>query len=93
VTWSYDGCGTPEGFFSELRGMQQVLPNGNVLVAESMRGRVFEVAREDRRVVWEYRNILEGAAEGGRVRVGIVTHAERVPPEALGFLDPARPSS
>ena len=93
VTWSYDGCGTPEGFLSELRGMQQVLPNGNVLVAEAMRGRVFEVAREDRRIVWEYRNILEGAAEGGRVRVGIVTHAERVPPEALGFLDPARPSS
>ena len=31
-------------------------------------------------------------ADGG-ARVGIVTHAERIPPAALGFLDPARPSS
>ena len=92
VTWSFDGCGTQAGFLSELRGMQQVLPNGNVLVAETMRGRVFEVAREDRRIVWEYRNVLERTGDGG-ARVGIVTHAERVPPEALGFLDPRQPAS
>jgi hypothetical protein len=67
--------------------MQQVLPNGNVLVTESLGGRVLEVARDDKKVVWEYVNGL-GEIDGAP-RVGLVTHAERVPEGYLTFL-PAR---
>jgi hypothetical protein len=69
--------------------MQQQLPNGNVLITESTGGRVLEVTHEQpAKVVWEYVNAL-GELEGGR-RVGLVTHAERFPAEALTFLG-ARP--
>lgn len=82
VPWSYDGCGgTP--FSSDIRGMQQQLPNGNILVTESIGGRVFEATREGR-IVWEYVNAL-GEIEG-RARVGLITHAERFPTESLTFL-------
>ena len=38
--------------------------NGNVLVTETMRGRVFEVTRDSpARIVWDYRNAL-GEVEG-----------------------------
>jgi hypothetical protein len=88
VTWSYDGCGGPK-LDSSLRGMQQQLPNGNILITESTGGRVIEVTHEQpAKVVWEYVNAL-GELEGGR-RVGLVTHAERFPAEALTFLG-ARP--
>jgi hypothetical protein len=84
IVWSYDGCGGPP-FDSGIRGVQQALPNGNVLVTETMRGRVFEVTRDSpARIVWDYRNAL-GEVEG-RARLGVVTHAERIPREALTFL-------
>jgi hypothetical protein len=89
IVWSYDGCGGPP-FDSGIRGVQQALPNGNVLVTETMRGRVFEVTRDSpARIVWDYRNAL-GEVKG-RARLGVVTHAERIPREALTFLPP--PSS
>jgi hypothetical protein len=47
IVWSL------EGFFSRTRGGAQALPNGNVLVVESERGRAFEVTRAGD-VVWEY---------------------------------------
>ena len=84
IVWSYDGCGGPP-FDTGIRGMQQALPNGNVLVTETMRGRVFEVTRDSpARIVWDYRNAL-GEVEG-QARLGVVTHAERIPREALTFL-------
>ena len=45
IVWSYQGT-DEEPFYTDIRGMQQQLPNGNVLVVEAQRGRVFEVARE-----------------------------------------------
>lgn len=51
ITWSYSA----EGFFSRGAGAQQLLPNGNVLVTETQKGRVFEVT-PDGRTVWEYWN-------------------------------------
>jgi len=51
MTWSY----THEDFYSQGAGAQQLLPNGNVLVTESQKGRVFEITR-DGRLVWEYLN-------------------------------------
>jgi hypothetical protein len=40
-------------FFSNEQGKQQPLANGNILIAETLRGRVFEVT-SDRRIVWSY---------------------------------------
>jgi hypothetical protein len=51
IVWSY----AAPGFFSRGAGAQQLLPNGNILVTESTRGRLFEITR-DGRVVWEYLN-------------------------------------
>jgi len=42
-----------ETFYTEEQGSQQILPNGNVLIAESSRGRVLEMTSEGE-VVWEY---------------------------------------
>ena len=40
-------------FFTKTQGNHQRLPNGNVLITESLRGRVFE-ATGDREIVWSY---------------------------------------
>jgi hypothetical protein len=52
IVWEYK-AEPPEGFFSLKRGASQRLPNGNTLITESDRGRVFEVTR-DGRIVWEF---------------------------------------
>ncbi len=49
VTWRYKS----PGFFSPTAGVQQALPNGNVLVTSSRGGRVFEVTRAGE-LVWEW---------------------------------------
>ena len=58
ILWQYEGD-PPETFFSDVRGSAQALQNGNVLVTESMRGRVFEVTRAGD-VVWEFLNPERG---------------------------------
>jgi len=85
IVWSYDGCTGPR-FDSNIRGIQQQLANGNLLVTEATGGRVFEITREGQ-IVWEYVNGL-GEIDGQR-RVGLVTHAERFPENALLSLAPA----
>jgi hypothetical protein len=81
VVWSYQGTDA-EPFYTDSGGGQQLLPNGNVLVAESRGGRVLEVARGPggNRVVWEYVNLQEPGF------VGLVSGAEHVDPERLTFL-------
>lgn len=54
VIWTY--VGPPEKpFFSASCGTCQKLPNGNVLITESIKSRVFEVTR-DGEIVWEFYN-------------------------------------
>jgi hypothetical protein len=84
AAWRYDGCGGPP-FDSERRGTQQLLGNGNVLIAESLRGRILEVTREAQpKIVWEYFNIV-GDLDGDDA-IGVITHAERFRPADLPFL-------
>ena len=45
--------GGQDGFFTDIMGTHQLLPNGNRLITESRRGRVFEVSMEGE-IVWEY---------------------------------------
>ena len=52
IVWKYIAK-RPAKFFSAGRGTSQALPNGNVLIASSNQGMVFEVTRESQ-PVWRY---------------------------------------
>jgi len=52
IVWEYH-ADPPQSFFSPTRGSAQRLPNGNTLITESDRGRVFEVTGEGE-TVWEF---------------------------------------
>jgi len=54
ITWQY--VAEPRSdFFSHQKGAAQKLPNGNVLITDSLAGRAFEVTRNGD-LVWEYYN-------------------------------------
>lgn len=53
IVWEYL-ADPPEDFYSYARGTSEPLANGNVLIADTARGEVFEVTR-DKRVVWRFR--------------------------------------
>jgi hypothetical protein len=60
-------------FYAQSRGKQQVLPNGNILIADPYHGRLFEVApSHDGKTVWEWIN----ATQPGYA--GLVTDVQRV---------------
>jgi hypothetical protein len=62
TVWEYMGSPT-ETFFSKERGSVQRLRNGNTLITESDRGRVFEITKEGE-IVWEYHTpIVKGEHE------------------------------
>ncbi len=52
IEWQYT-AEPPQLFFSETRGSAQRLPNGNTLITESDKGRVFEITRRGE-LVWEF---------------------------------------
>ena len=54
IVWEYK-AEVPQNFFSYHRGGSQGLPNGNTLITESEKGRVFEITKEGK-VVWEFYN-------------------------------------
>lgn len=71
VTTYYEG--TPEHpFYTNIMGKHQWLPNGNLLIAETCNGRVFEIDR-NKKIVWEYNNFVDENL------VGLVENAMRVP--------------
>jgi len=60
IEWEYKAR-PPQQFYSQWRGSNQRLPNGNTLICESENGRAFEVTK-DKEIVWEFYNpeIKEG---------------------------------
>lgn len=76
IEWQYVGD-PPESFYSETRGSAQRLPNGNTLICESDKSRVFEVTREGE-IVWQWHN--PDLVEGHRVQVYRML---RYPPEMV----------
>jgi len=84
VVWEYTGT-EDRPFFSEIRGKTALLPNGNVLVASSHEGRLFEVTRSrgaEPALVWEYYNVVEDRPG----ELGWVADVMRFPADALTFL-------
>ncbi|KQC15390.1 MAG: hypothetical protein APR56_01345 [Methanosaeta sp. SDB] len=82
IAWIYRGT-EENGFFSEVLGSQQRLPNGNTLITESCDGRAFEVT-PDGEVVWEYVNPRQAGEQGDLV--GIIYEVLRLDPDNLDFL-------
>ncbi|HVR29064.1 MAG TPA: arylsulfotransferase family protein, partial [Thermoanaerobaculia bacterium] len=70
IAWEYRGD-PPEAFHSNWRGSSQRLPNGNTLLCESDKGRVFEITPQGE-TVWEFWNPeMRRRGEHGTDRKGI----------------------
>jgi len=54
VEWEYK-ANPPQSFYSSLMSGCQRLPNGNTLISEGMKGRIFEITKEGE-IVWEFIN-------------------------------------
>lgn len=59
-------------FYTVMLGKHQWLPNGNMLIAEGMKGKAFEIDRKGN-TVWMYVNIVD------KGYIGILEDAERLP--------------
>lgn len=80
LIWSFEATsGHP--FFTAIAGGSQRLPNGNTLIVESARGRVFEVTQNGR-VVWEYLN-PHRAGQNGELIATIYEATRFVPVAAV----------
>jgi hypothetical protein len=79
IVWSY---APRSGFFSEYRGSNQRLPNGNTLITESDTGYVLEVTREGR-VVWKFANPLVNSEQERE----IIWRMTRIDPKSLDFVE------
>lgn len=78
IVWEYK-ADPPQEFYSVSRGACQRLPNGNTLITESDKGRVFEIAPGGD-TVWEFYNpeILVKTGERSAIyRMTRITHPER----------------
>ncbi|WP_280303625.1 aryl-sulfate sulfotransferase [Nocardia neocaledoniensis] len=71
IVWQYtaEDSGRPSWtFFSSFVSNAQRLPNGNTLITEGMRGRLFQVTPQGE-VVWEYHSPYEGYGVAGEPEV------------------------
>lgn len=50
-------------FYTDIMGKHQWLPNGNLLITESMNGRAFEI-NKDGDIVWQYVNVIDDKQRG-----------------------------
>ena len=82
MTWEYAGTES-DPLFTLRSGGAEILANGNVLIVETDRGRVLELA-PDGEVVWEFRSPFRAGKE--RDRVAAVFSLERIPRERAEWL-------
>ncbi len=71
--------GDDRRFYTPIMGKHQALPNGNLLVTESVAGRVMEVAPNGD-IVWQYVNRYDDE------RTALITSALRYPQDHFNFL-------
>jgi hypothetical protein len=86
MAWSY---ADPERFFSPFISGAQRLSNGNTLICEGARGRVFEVNRAGE-IVWDFYNPLGGeikpAKQAGNAPAKALFRATRIPASHPGLV-------
>ncbi|MBN1518240.1 hypothetical protein JXA32_16890 [Candidatus Sumerlaeota bacterium] len=83
IVWQFRGT-AEEPLYSEIRGCQQPLPNGNVLITVSDEGRMLEVTRE-KEIVWEYYSETELVFNGVSYAPNLCS-GQRFTAEELPFL-------
>jgi len=69
IVWQYK-ADNPKDFYSASRGTCQLLPNGNILVANSNSGEAFEITRAGE-IVWRFLNPHHDKEEGNRGTIRI----------------------
>ena len=79
IVWTFHGT-PPKSFRSRTMGGVQGLPNGNVLVTESLKGHAFEIT-QDGAVVWKFFNT---DVNKERKRRATIYRMQRLP---LDYLD------
>lgn len=83
VLWRYVPKGDQPDFQTRFFGTQQRLANGNTLIVEAEKGRIFEVT-PSRDIVWDYfvpdRSLFDGVST-----IATVTHAQRIAPPSIDF--------
>ena len=75
IVWQYtaEDSGDPSWMFhSSFVSNAQRLPNGNTLITEGMRGRIFQVTAPGE-IVWEYRSPFRAPAIAGEPEVQVAT--------------------
>jgi len=82
IVWEYKAP-HPEDFYSETRGSNQKLPNGNILIADSRNGHAFEITPAGE-IVWEFYNPEIKTEGDGQQRATIfrmrrIIHTESLP--------------
>ena len=82
IVLTYQGA-TPLDFYTFRQGGSQRLRNGNTLITESQRGRVFEVTPEGG-IVWDYRT--EITEERQRPKRRVIYRMARIEPPELDSL-------
>ncbi len=82
ISWLYTGGDVH--FSSNIRGVQELLPNGNVLITESQGGRILEVDR-DKNLVWEWISPYRSAPDGDFTAV--VMSSSRHAADELTFMN------
>jgi len=98
IEWEYKDE-PPFAFFCSNQGGAQKLPNGNVLITDTMFGRIFEVTMEGEKV-WEYLNPFHGRHSGqesnpliyrayryGKDFPGIKSKGKKLDPERYEWLN------
>jgi hypothetical protein len=78
IVWTYS-ANPPSSFFSMVQGGCLLLPNGNVLAADSQAGRAFEITRGGE-IVWEY--FVPGHEDAGATR-STLYRMDRYSPELV----------
>jgi hypothetical protein len=81
IEWEYKSV-PPDDFYSETRGSNQKLANGNILISDSRNGHAFEITT-DGEIVWEFYNPEIKTAEGEQQRATIFRMRRLINPEIL----------
>lgn len=86
VVWEYKGS-EQQPLFSAIRGNQQALSNGNVLICESNASRLLEVNRQGE-LIWEYYSPQRAQDPGFDIQYApVIMSAHRYDKSELPFLE------